>query len=623
MDEIRRALSHARRRMVVLEFLRAVAVAATAGVTLLILARLGERMFAMPVVWSWWFAGAGIATLLGAIAWTVIARPRPARVARTLDTRANLREALSTALTVIGQKDPWSTLVVDTARERARTVKVREAIPIEAPRLWPVPLAAGLALLIVWVSVPNLDLLGLMSQRQAQADREQEVLQARAEVVEAQQRVREAMARAGVNPTDERGTRDPQMPQAGDRTPEDIRREAVRGLTNMADQIRQAQTGERAQQLENLQQQMRQLRQPGPGPLNEFTRELARGNFEQAQQQLEQMMQQMAQGQMTPEQRQQLQAQMRNLSQQLEQNAQNRAQLEQAMRNAGMTPQQAQQLAQQMSQMSPQQMQQALQQAAQQMQQQGGQPPSQQQMQQLQQMAQAMQQSASQCQNMSQAMQQMAQSMQQGGQQGMSQESMEAMQQMMDQMSQMQGMAGEMNNMDAAMNEAMAQLAAMGAGSCSGGGENDSKDKDMLAQFSQEPGEWSEGETQGRQGNGRSGGPGQGNGGRGPDGGEDGQLEQQRSPTRNTGQGPVIASSLVQGVGIRGDSVAEFQSVTESASTAAAEALETRSVRREYHKAVQMYFGRLAQEAARERAPVPAGPAEDAPDAGSNRPTPP
>lgn len=616
MDEIRRALSHARRRMLVLDFVRWFVWSATAAVVTLILARLGERMFAMPVAWPMAFMAAGIAALVLAIMFTIFNRPRPARVARTLDDRANLREALSTALTVVGQKDPWSTLVVDTARERARTVKIREAIPIEAPRLWPVPLAAGLALLIVWVSVPNLDLLGLMSQRQAQADQEQEIVQARAEVVQAEQRVREAMARAGVNPTNEQGARDPQMPQAGERTPEDIRRESVRSLTNMMDQIRQAQTGERAQQLENLQQQMRQLRQPGPGPLNEFTRELARGNFEAAQQQLEQMMQQMAQGEMTPEQRQQAQAQMRNLSQQLEQNAQNRAQLEQALRNSGMTPQQAQQLAQQMSQMTPQQMQQAIQQAAQQMQQQGGQPMTQQQMQQLQQMAQAMQQSASQCQNMSQSMQQMAQAMQQAGQQGaMSPEAMEAMQAMMDQMNQMQGMASEMNNMDAAMNEAMAQLAAMGSGSCSGGG--DDKDKDRLANMSQEPGQWSEGETQGRTGSGQSGGPGQGDGGRGPDGGEDGQLEQQRSPTRNTGQGPVIASSLVEGVGIRGNSVAEFQSVTESASTAAAEALETRAVRREYHKAVQTYFGRLAAEAARTAPPTPAGPAEDAPDAGA------
>jgi len=610
MDDIRRALSHAALRLLVVEFLRALAITATAALATLILARLAQRLFGVEIVWNVWFIAASVAAPVGAVVWTIINRPRPGRVARTLDERADLRESLSTALIVTGQKDAWSSLVIDSAREKARTVKVAQAIPLEAPRFWPVPLCSALAFLIVWIAVPSMDLLGLLQQRQAQADREQEVIQARADAQAAENRVREAMARAGANPLDERGQRDPQLPEAGERTPEDIRREAVRSLTNMAEQIRQMQTGERAQQLENLQQQMRQLRQPGPGPLNEFTRELARGNFEQAQQQLEQMMQQLAQGELTAEQRQQLQQQLQNLSQQLQQNSENRARMEQALRNAGMTPEQAQQLAQQMSQMSPQQMQQALQQAAQQMQQQGGQPMSQQQMQQLQQMAQAMQQSAQQCQNMGQAMQQMAQAMQ--SQQGMGQESMDAMGQMMGELGQMQSMASEMNAADAAMNEAMAQLAFMGGGSCSGG---DSKDKDRLANMSQEPGEWSAGETQGNMGQGRSGGPGQGDGGRGPDGGEDGQLQQERSPTRNTGQGPIIASSMVEGIGIRGDSVAEFQAVAESASTAAAEALETRQVRREYHRAIQMYFGRLAREG-QQNQPLPP-PAEDARDAGA------
>ncbi|MCA9287886.1 MAG: hypothetical protein KDA05_04830 [Phycisphaerales bacterium] len=619
MNDIRRALGQAAWRLNLLALLRHLAVAATAALVVLIGARLAQRLFSLEMAWNAWFIAAPAAALVGAVAWTLITRPRPPRVARTLDERADLRESISTALIVEGRDDPWSTLVMDTARERARGVNVAQAIPIEAPRYWPVPLCTAMALLIVWIAVPNMDLLGLLEKREIAANRQQEIIQAHAEAQQAEQRVREAMARAGLRPTDERGESDPRLPEASDRTPEEVRRESVRSLTNMVDQIREMQTGERAQQLENLQQQMRQLRQPGPGPLNEFTRELARGNFEEAQRQLEEMMRQLAAGEITPEQREQLEQQMRNLSQQMQENAQNQARLEQAMRNAGMTAEQARQLAQQMQQMSPQQMQQAIQQAAQQMQQQTGQQMSQQQQQQLQQMAQAMQQSAQQCQNMGQSMQQMAQAMQgqqgQQGEQGMGQEGMQAMQQMLDQMSQMQQMAGEMNNLDSAMNEAMAQLAAMGAGQCQGGGEGN-KDKDRLAAlWDQEASNWGEGETQGRTGTGPGGQAGQGDGGRGPSGGEDGNLQQHRSNVRNTGQGPVIASSLVDGIGIRGDSVAEFQAVAETAGNAAAEALETRQVPREYRRSVQAYFGRLAQEAARQSQQPPQEPAQDAPDA--------
>lgn len=592
MDDIRRALVSAQRRLLALEFFRSLAVAATVAIVLLILARIAHRLLALPVEWPAAFITAGAAAIIGALAWTIATRPLAPRIARTLDDRAGLRESISTALSLSDKDDPWTALVVDTARQKAREVKVGQAIPLEAPRFWPVPLCAGLALFIVWITVPRMDLLGLSTSRQAAADREQEIIQARAEVSQAEARVREAMARAGINPDDQRGGSDPQMPEPGMRAPEDIRREAVRGLTSMMDQIRQAQTGERAQQLQHLEQQMRNLRQPGPGPLNEFTREMARGNFEAAQQRLEDLMRQLAQGELTPEQRAQLEQQMRNLSQQLDQSAQNRDRIEQALMAAGADPQQARQLTQQMGQMSREQIEQALRQM---------QNLTQEQREQLAQMAMAMQQAAQQCQNMGQCMSQMAQAMSESSQ-GLSPDAMSAMQQMLDELSQMQQMSDAMAASEAAMNEAMAQLMAMGGGACSAG---DSKDKDRLMALSQQAGEWSAGETQGNQGAGNSGGPGQGDGGVGPDGGEDGQLERHRSPTRNTGQGPIIASTLVDGVGIRGDSVAEFQAVAAAASAAAAEALETRQVRREYHRAIQAYFGSLPRQSFQEPEQAP------------------
>lgn len=208
MDDIRRAVAQAARRLLVVELFRALALAATIGLGTLIVARIVQRLFALSFSWNIWFIAVGAAIVVGAVAWTLITRPRPLGVARTLDERAELRESLSTAMIVAAQKDPWSSLVVESAKEKARGVKVAQAIPIEAPRLWPMPLCFALALLIAWIAVPNMDLLGLLEERRAEENREQEIVQARAEASEAENRVREAMARAGANPLDERGQND-------------------------------------------------------------------------------------------------------------------------------------------------------------------------------------------------------------------------------------------------------------------------------------------------------------------------------------------------------------------------------------------------------------------------------
>ena len=585
MDDIRRTrerLATAPRTGV----FRSLAVAATVAIVLLILARIAHRLLALRSSGPR-RSSPPAAAIIGIPGLDHRHPPARPRIAHARRSRPACASPSPPRLSLSDKDDPWTALVVDTARQKAREVKVGQAIPLEAPRFWPVPLCAGLALFIVWITVPRMDLLGLSTSRQAAADREQEIIQARAEVSQAEARVREAMARAGINPDDQRGGSDPQMPEPGMRAPEDIRREAVRGLTSMMDQIRQAQTGERAQQLQHLEQQMRNLRQPGPGPLNEFTREMARGNFEAAQQRLEDLMRQLAQGDLTPEQRAQLEQQMRNLSQQLDQSA-NRDRIEQALMAAGDPSRHAS---------SPSRWDRCR--ASR----------SSRRLRQMQNLSRSSasshrwpwpcssdpavpehgtvhEQMARPCPSPPRALTR----------------AMSAMQQMLDELSQMQQMSDAMAASEAAMNEAMAQLMAMGGGACSAG---DSKDKDRLMALSQQAGEWSAGETQGNQGAGNSGGPGQGDGGVGPDGGEDGQLERHRSPTRNTGQGPIIASTLVDGVGIRGDSVAEFQAVAAAASAAAAEALETRQVRREYHRAIQAYFGSLPRQSFQEPEQAP------------------
>ena len=83
-------------------------------------------------------------------------------------------------------------------------------------------------------------------------------------------------------------------------------------------------------------------------------------------------------------------------------------------------------------------------------------------------------------------------------------------------------------------------------------------------------GQYSEGNTD-QFGKG-SGGPGKGMGNSPDAAPTDFMLKKERAEVQTTNEGPVIASTMVQGSQIRGESTATFSSVVESASTQAAEA---------------------------------------------------
>jgi len=239
MNEIRRVLRTAAWRLFVLDLFRTLTVTATAAIVALIGVLLAERIFGLNVSWpdTWvrLFAVAAGLALGAAVVWSVIRRASTNGVARELDERANLRESLSTALCVAKIDDPWAKVVVETARERAIGVKVNQAIPYTAPRIWPAPFATALAMAVLWFSVPNWDVLGLLKNRQtAQAEKE-EIKTVANEVKANEDKLKEMLEKAKVDFKNEEAA----PPEASDlnkpQTPDEIRRAAVKKLTAMTE----------------------------------------------------------------------------------------------------------------------------------------------------------------------------------------------------------------------------------------------------------------------------------------------------------------------------------------------------------------------------------------------------
>ncbi|MEO0482553.1 MAG: hypothetical protein AAF138_02935 [Planctomycetota bacterium] len=601
MQDIRRVLRQAAGRLLVMGFFNWLAWSLSAALAAVIVARLLDRLVGLAVDYTQVVWIAAVSAIVAALIGALVTRPREAAVARVVDEKANLNESLSTALFVEKDESAWSRAVIETAGSRASGVKVRSALPIEAPRRWPAPMSLAMALVVIWFAVPALDLSGNQAEAAERERTIEEAERVEQEVAAAEERIEELLDKAGL--TEGEGD-EIEAPTAEDLKkpvkPEEIRRAAIKRMTNLGDRLAREADGEKAKQIEALKDRLAKLRQPGPGPLNEMSRSMARGNFAGAKERLEQLAEQLAQGELSEQQQRQLKRQFEGMAKQLDKLAEDKQQLAEELKKAGVDAKKAEQLAQ-----NPEQIQQALEQL---------QNMSPEQMEQLVKEAQAQQMASQQLSNMAGAMSQMAQGQ---SEQGMNQEGMEGMDGMGNELSEAESLQQDMQSLDAAMDQVQQQLTQMGQGmgeqewgQCQAG-------EGQGLGLGEGPGSYSQGLSQ-SQGLG-SGGPGQGQGAGPDEQAADFVLEKEKANVKTVG-GPIIASRLVYGDQVRGESVAEFSEAVSAARVEASDAIETNVVPRELHGAVKSYFGTLERKA-RENAIDPADrpaapPAPDAEDAG-------
>lgn len=571
METIHRLLRRAWWRLVAIDLLRTSAVTLTFAAFALVLLRVLQSLVTLPASWSVLAGVAAGAAALAAIIWS-LARTRPGHpVARHLDERAALRETLSTALCVSAKDDPWSRATLDLAARTASAVNLKAALPIAPPRLWPAPACAwGLAALLL--AIPVLDLPALMGKEPPPPSPREQALEVSAQVEQIKEELKSEATRLGVDiDLGDEAAESALAPT--ELTPEEIQAAAVKQLTQLTDTLADQMQDKGADKLQALEKQLEKLRQPGPGPAQELARAMARGNFQQARDELSKLAQDIQAGDLPPEQQEQLQKQLENLAKQLDQLAQDRKDTEKSLREAGMNPDQARELA-----ANPEALQKALHQL---------QSMSPEQKQQLMQQALAQAQAAAQSSAMSQAMSQMAQNM---SKQGMSAAGQQAMDQFAQALSDMEMLEGDLASMQAMMNAAQQRMGQMGSGFCENPGSGSTPGDGSWGNTNK----WAAGDTS-TLGSG-SGGPGQGHGA-GPEARETSITLNDTKANVTTRQGPIIGSRLVYEGQIRGESRAEFAQSARAAAANAAGAIESMQVPREYEAAVMKYFGALRDKA--------------------------
>ncbi|HED54845.1 MAG TPA: hypothetical protein ENJ00_11700 [Phycisphaerales bacterium] len=434
-----------------------------------------------------------------------------------------------------------------------------------------------------------LNLAALLHMQPEVSRDEQAVIEASAEVEQVQKDLEAEAQRLGVElPTDDDAADDWIKPD--EMSPEEIQAAAVKKLTKLTDALEQQMEQRGAAELESLERSLQRLRQPGPGPAQELARAMARGQFDKARDELSKLAQQIRNGELSEEQKQQLQKQMQNLSRQLDELSKQRKDTERALREAGMSSEDAKRLA-----ADPDALQKALDQLE---------GMSDEQKQQLMKQALSNAQSGRQLNAMSQAMSQMAQGM---GQNGMSGSMQSAMDQLGDQLSEMEMLAGDMQSLQSMMDAAQRSMQSMGKGFCDnpGSGQGPGQGEGL--------GPWSDGDTS-QFGKG-SGGPGKGFG-VSPDARETSFSLNDTHAQVKSQAGPIIGTRMVYEGQIRGESRAEFAMSAKSAAHNAEDAIESMRVPRAYEGAVMHFFGAMKDMADQ----APDAGQETGQDAGSDAP---
>lgn len=563
MTEIDRLLRRASLRLALLRVARALVALLSVAVGLLVLARLGERFFALPVDWTlaWSIAGGGV--VLGAIVWVVVGRPGRLEVAREIDERAGLRESIGTALCVDGLDDGWSRATVEHARGMSRRVVVRQVFPLTLHRSWPVPLV-GAVLFVLLGLVPQTDVLGLLKRAEATETTREAVESAREEVEAVEEEVREALE-AVDDPALLAALEDEPEPGA---TPEEIRRHTMKKLTTLQDRLDELQGTDEMRGMEKLRDRLKDLRQPeGLGDLDSMVKALQAGDFQAASKAMEALARKMAQADLTPEQRAALAKQLEALAGQLAEMAQQRDALAAELERLGLdaalasNPEALAKALESMSNLTPEQKDALMKQCK------------------------ACSNASKMCQGMAGACKSAAASMMQGKQ------GAQGMDQLGSQLSALEAMQQQMSSMNACRGSLDRAMAGMGQG---GGGSN------MLDIYKRLEPPSGSGMSMSRGNNapgGRKAGHGTANNEAGPTPDFQADLDPTKADTSMGADPVIIGRTLVEGAQVRGEAAAEFREAVSASSEAASEAIETKVIPREYHEAIKRYFGKLQEEA--------------------------
>ena len=514
-----------------------------------ILTVLTERLLALSVINSWTlWSFLTLVIALALLSW-LLNQPSRMQVALLLDERLKLKERFSTTLAMAESRDPFALAACREAHQTAQHVRPKGYFPIKPTKFWLYASSTWLMVGILFLFMPQKDLLGFLEKEQAQQEQTRQVELAQKDIKQTASTVKLAVKQLGNPELDAELAELAEMPKGA--KPDMAKRQAIRKLGDIGDKLKKMQSNMQPGSVELMQQMFKQLR----GSPNAFSQQLrlalAKGNFTQASNLMKQFQKQLLEGKLSEQQRKDLSQQLQNLARQLQELARKNEQFEAELEKLGLNKK--------LAKLNEEQLRKSLQ----------NQGLSQNKIEQLLQKMAACRSACSRCSGIGKAMAACG-----AGAGGLSGDELAAVAEQLDELD---AIRQQIMLTQATLDEIERAIGCLGQGMCQGPGCQGPFQEGLSDRYG--PG---------------TGGPGRGYGPRASD--EDGQTSSKKTRIKNkNGQGPVVASWYFKGTQVKGQAKRDFSEVIQAGRDSAAEAISENQIPRRYEESVKKYFGQLEE----------------------------
>jgi len=510
---------------------------------------LAERLLALSVINSftlWIFTALVIALAL--LSW-LLSQPSRMQVALLLDERLKLSERFSTTLAMAESNDPFARAACQEARQAAQLVRPKGYFPIKPTKFWLYASSMWFIVGILFLFMPQKDLLGFLEEEQEQQEQARQVQLAQKNIKQTTSAVKLAVKQLGNEELNAGLAGLAEAPKGA--KPDMVKRQAIRKLGDIGDKLKKMQSNMQPDSVELAQRMFKQLR----GSPNAFSQQLrtalAQGNFAQASNLMRQFQKQLLEGKLSDQQRKALSKQLQNLARQLQELARKNEQFEKELEKLGLNKK--------LAELNEEQLRKALQK-------QGF---NQEKIEELLRKMSACRSACNRCASLGRAMAACG-----AGAGGLSGDELDAMAEQLDEL---EANRQQIMLTQATLDEIERAIGCLGQGMCQGPGRQ-VPFREGLAEGSG-PG---------------SGGPGRGYGPRASD--ENGQTSTKKTRIQSkTGEGPVVANWYFKGTQVKGQAKRDFSEVIQAGRDSAAEAISENQIPRRYEESIKKYFGQLEE----------------------------
>jgi hypothetical protein len=331
MEEIKRQVGRAQRRLVMQQFWRVFGLSFFAT---LILAAIGPalpRIWVLnvqPQIWSWIGGAVGVGMLMAAI-WTYVIRRTRLDAAIEIDRRFGLKERVSSALALGSEElnsDVGQALVSDAIR-RVERIDVREQFHVSPTWRVALPLAPVIAVAVL-LMLP----IAAMKQAEATSDQPPEIQkQIKTATQKLQEKVRESQKRA-----EELGLKDNDVLKEVNKELDKLvskentdRKDALLKINDLAKEVEK-----RKQELggaDKMRKELDKLKDIAKGPADKMADALKEGDFGKAQEEMKKLTEELKTGKLGKEDQEKLAKQLEQMQEKMQQGMQDQKEARQRL----------------------------------------------------------------------------------------------------------------------------------------------------------------------------------------------------------------------------------------------------------------------------------------------------